>query len=241
MKRFIADLHIHTCLSPCAELDMTPLRILRRAAERGLDIVAISDHNSAENIGVASGVASERGITLLPAMEVTSSEEVHILSLFGSLEAVLRMQEIVYENLEGEIGEDKAWGHQVVVNERDEVLDFNRKLLVGATRLGVKELVEKVHSLGGLAIASHADREAFGLVTQLGFIPEDLALDALEVTRSDENLGQPHIPRVMSSDAHRLEDIGRRTTEFHLESASFEEVAMALRGVDGRRVQCGPE
>lgn len=220
---------------------MTPVRILRRAAERGLDIVAISDHNSAENIGVASGVASERGITLLPAMEITSSEEVHILSLFGSLEAVLRMQEIVYGSLEGEMSEGRAWGHQVVVNERDEVLDFNRRLLMGATSLGVKEVVEKVHGLGGLAIASHADREAFGLVTQLGFIPEDLPLDALEVTLSPENLGQPHIPRVRSSDAHRLEDIGRRTTEFYLESASFEEVAMALKGVEGRRVRCLPE
>lgn len=220
---------------------MTPVRIMNMAAERNLDIVAISDHNSAENIGVASHVASIRGITLLPAMEITSSEEVHILSLFSSVEAALRMQAVVYENLDGEIGEDRAWGHQVVVNEKEEVLGFNRKLLMGATRLGVKELVEKVHEMGGLAIASHVDREAFSLVSQLGFIPEDLPLDALEVTRASVSLGPSELPRVSSSDAHSLDDIGRRTTEFYIKRASFEEVAKALRGMEGRRVQCGSE
>ena len=87
MKRYFADLHIHSCLSPCADLDMTPLRIVRQAASVGLDIIAIADHNTAENVAAAEAVAREVGVCLLPAMEVTSAEEVHVLALFGTVDA----------------------------------------------------------------------------------------------------------------------------------------------------------
>lgn len=219
---------------------MTPLRIVERALARGLDMIAISDHNTAENIGVASEVASRRGITLFPAMEVTSSEEAHVLAVFGTSEQALKMQEIVYRNLpEGIPG--GGWGEQVVVNDRDEVLGFNQRPLFSATGLGLGALVGEIRALGGIAIASHVDREAFSVIGQLGFIPEDVEFDALEVTRPAESgallslyMG---IPRVCSSDAHRLEDIGSRTTSFYIEEATFEEVGLALRGVDGRSVK----
>ncbi len=219
---------------------MTPLRIVERALARGLDMIAISDHNSAENIGVASEVASRRGITLFPAMEVTSSEEAHVLAVFGTSEQALKMQEIVYRSLpEGIPG--GGWGEQVVVNDRDEVLGFNQRPLFSATGLGLGALVGEIRALGGIAIASHVDREAFSVIGQLGFIPEDVEFDALEVTRPAEsgdllslNMG---LPRVCSSDAHQLEDIGSRTTSFYIEEATFEEVGLALRGVDGRSVK----
>jgi predicted metal-dependent phosphoesterase TrpH len=238
LKRFVADLHIHTCLSPCAEVDMTPLRIIERALERGLDMIAISDHNSAENTGVALDVAKQKGIALFPAMEITSSEEVHVLAVFGSQEDATRMQEVVYQNLMEGVG--GGWGEQVVVNERDEVLGFNDKPLFGSTRLGLSELVREIRSAGGLAIASHVDREAFSVIGQLGFIPDDVEFDAFEVTRPAESNPllslYPGVPHVRSSDAHRLEDVGMRTTSFYMEEASFEEVGKALKEVDGRRV-----
>jgi hypothetical protein len=242
MKRFIADLHIHTCLSPCAELDMTPRRIIDKAVEKGLDMIAVSDHNSAENVGVAVKIASDKGITLLPAIEITSSEEAHILALFETVDKALKMQEVVYESLAEDVRSKRLWGHQVVVNEKDEVLGFNHRLLMGATRLSAKAVVDEVHALGGLAIASHVDREAFSLISQLGFIPEDVSIDALEVTRpssAGEILKQYFdMPWVCSSDAHQLDDVGRRTTSFFLKEASFDEVVMALKGIKGREVQC---
>jgi len=238
LNRFVADLHIHTCLSPCAEVDMTPLRIVDRALEEGLDIIAISDHNSAENTEVALKVARRKGIALLPAMEITSSEEVHVLAIFGSQKDVSLMQEVVYGHLAEGIG--GGWGEQVVVSEDDEVLAFNDKPLFGSTSLGLSALVGKIRSLGGIVIASHVDREAFSVIGQLGFIPDDVEFDAFEVTRPAEENPllslYPGVPHVRSSDAHRLEDVGRRTTSFYMEDASFEEMAKALKSVDGRGV-----
>jgi hypothetical protein len=216
---------------------MTPRRIMDRALKAGLDIVAVSDHNSSENVEVALQTAARMGLAAFAAMEIASSEEVHVLSVFGSAGEAASMQELVYENLSPGENDDRLWGSQVVVNERDEVLGFNRRLLIGATRLPVRRLVQEIRARGGLAIASHVDREAFSVISQLGFIPEDLRFDALEVTRPGA-LGDeyPGIPRVGFSDAHRLEDVGRRRTSFFMEGASLQEMALALRGAGGRRV-----
>ncbi|MEW6739085.1 MAG: PHP domain-containing protein [Nitrospirota bacterium] len=237
MKRFIADLHIHTCLSPCAELDMTPLRIIDAAVKKGLDVIAISDHNSAENAGIAMKIAQEKGIKVLPAMEVTSYEEAHVLAIFDSIEKVMGMQEIVYKNLPDGINDERLSGYQVVVNESDEVLGFNKRILFGATGLSLNALVDAIHSFGGIAVASHIDKEIFSVVSQLGFIPDDIAFDALEISyntkrqRAESVFGvYKSIPWITSSDAHHLNDIGRRTTSFFLEELFFEEIKKAFKG-----------
>lgn len=242
MKRFVADLHIHTCLSPCAELDMTPRRIIDAAVKKGLDVIAISDHNSAENAGVAAKIAEDRGIKVLPAMEVTSYEEAHVLAIFDSTENVMDMQEIIYKNLPDGINDERLSGYQVVVNEEDEVLGFNKRILFGATSLSLNTLVDTIHSFGGIAVASHIDKEIFSVISQLGFIPDDIAFDALEISyntkreRAESVFGAyGSIPWITSSDAHHLGDIGRRTTSFFLEELSFEEMVRAFKG--GRRIE----
>lgn len=237
MKRFVADLHVHSCLSPCAELDMTPARIVKRAVERSIDIVAVSDHNSAENVEAAVRAGKEKGILVIPAMEITSSEEAHVLAFFKDAAQALRMQEAVYESLTEGVNDERLWGVQVVVNEFDEVMGFNERLLIGATKIPLKALVDKIHSLGGLAVASHIDRESFSIVSQLGFIPDDIALDAIEVARRESLDAYPAYPKVLSSDAHRLDDIGRRSTTFFIKELSFEEVASAFRAAEGRTVE----
>ena len=239
-KRFFtADLHIHSCLSPCAQLDMTPKRIIRRALEEGLDIIAIADHNSCENLGVALGLAREAGISILPAMEIASAEEVHVLALFDDPAAAFGMQEKVYASLPADLENDPAfWGEQVVVDEGDLVRGFNRRLLAGATGMPLAGLVRAIHDLGGLAIASHVDREAFSVMSQLGFIPSGAGFDALEVVSAGHVprcAGESGLPAVRSSDAHRLEDVGRQRTRFWLEGASFSEIALAFKSEDGRK------
>ena len=239
---FRADLHIHTCLSPCSELSMTPARIVERAASLGINIIAMCDHNTAEHVEVTGSLAKKKGIRVMAGIEINSSEEVHILGLFGKLTDAFNMQAVVYENLQpGENNED-VFGMQVLVNEDDEVLGFNKRLLIGATDLSVNRIVELIHSFNGLAIASHIDREGFGIIGQLGFIPEGVEFDALEIscrtsrTKALEMFGlYRHIPWITSSDAHSLEDIGRKTTGFVMEHATFEELCMAIRGIGGRK------
>lgn len=242
MKRFIADLHIHTCLSSCAELDMTPLRIVNEAIKKEIDIIAITDHNSVENIEPAMNVASKKGIMLLPAMEVTSSEEAHIIALFDTIDKAIEFQEIIYKNLQKGSNDVKTFGYQVVVNEKDEILRFNDRLLFTATMLNAKKIVDLIHYFDGLAIASHIDKEVFSILSQLGFIPQDIKFDALEIScNTDKSKAEVLFKEyssftwITSSDAHHLKDIGRRPTIFYLEDPSFNEIRTAFRGL--RRIE----
>ncbi len=240
---FVADLHIHTCLSPCAELSMTPKGIVEKAASLGINIIAVCDHNSAENVEVTKDLAKKKGINVIAGMEISSSEEVHVLGFFNDTESVLKMQAVVYENLQIGENDEELFGMQVVVNEINEVLGFNKRLLIGSTNLSVNKIVELVHGLNGIAVASHIDRDVFGIIGQLGFIPRELEFDALEISgriELDEALEKfksyRHIPWVFSSDAHRIEDIGRRATRFLMNHSTFEELSLAFKGVDGRKV-----
>jgi PHP family Zn ribbon phosphoesterase len=241
LKRFKADLHMHTCLSPCSELDMTPSAIVRTAIEKGIDIIAVTDHNSAENVTAAQKAAVEARITVLAGMEMASSEEAHILALFNGVEGVMQLQDIVYKNLLPGENDEKLFGEQIVVNEKDEVLDFNKRLLIGATSLSAHDIVHIVHSLGGLSIASHVDRDAFSIISQLGFIPPDLEFDALEI--SDREKAGPLLiqyntyPFITSSDAHDIKDIGKRTTVFFMKGPTIEEMRLAFKNIDGRKVE----
>jgi len=178
LREFKADLHIHTCLSPCGDLQMSPQKIVREAVKKGINLIAICDHNSSENSEALIKASEGKGVVVLPGIEVTTKEEVHIVALFDSVDDALKMQTLIYDNLEGENDQD-VFGMQVVANAEDEVLGFNKKLLIGATNLSVEMVVDSIHSFNGLAIAAHIDREGFGIIGQLGFIPPDLQLDAL--------------------------------------------------------------
>lgn len=242
LRVFRADLHIHTCLSPCADLNMTPRTIVERAAQHGLDLIGISDHNSSENALAVVRAARGRDLKVLPGMEVTSKEEIHILALFDNIEKALQLQDIVYAHLHGE-NDPEAFGLEVIVNEHQDVLGVSNRLLIGATELSLDQVVDLIHCLDGIAIASHVDRETFGIVGQLGFIPEHLDFDALELSNNTslEDAGRrfPQYARfalLRSSDAHFPEDIGMASTSLLLAAATTEEIKKAFRGEDGRRI-----
>ncbi|KPL19532.1 MAG: hypothetical protein AMJ92_02740 [candidate division Zixibacteria bacterium SM23_81] len=242
MKRYVADLHVHTCLSPCGDLQMSPRKIVETALKKDIDIIAICDHNSCENVIAVMRAAVGRDLRVLPGMEVTSQEEVHIIALFENLEDALAMQSVVYAHLSGE-NDEEAFGMQVVVNEFSEVLDFNKRLLIGAADLSIDDVVRYIHHHAGLAIAAHIDREGFGIIGQLGFIPENLAFDALEISprspldgRREEFDRLSNYALISSSDAHHLEQIGQGTTGFLLKGPYLSEIEKALRGVEGRMV-----
>jgi 3',5'-nucleoside bisphosphate phosphatase len=242
MNIFSCDLHIHTCLSPCAELDMHPSAIVRKAIEKKIDVIAICDHNASENAGYVINAAKGTTLVVLPGMEVTSMEEVHIIALFETLEALQSFQKVIYENLSGENDED-VFGVQAIVNELGEVEGFNPRLLIGATGLSLNRLVDAVHAKGGLAVASHIDREIFGLLGQLGFVPPDALFDALEISaRTGIKKARELYPElsgysfITSSDAHFISDIGSSPTGFFLEAPTLAEIRLALKAKAGRRV-----
>lgn len=241
MKRFKADLHIHTCLSPCADLDMSPRGVVEKCLERGIDIIAVCDHNSAENAGATIRAGIQRGLYVLPGMEINSREEVHILAIFDREEQALAMQETVFHHLKG-TNRPEIFGDQVVANEFDEVEGFEDRRLIGATELGLYEIVSQVHQLAGLAIAAHVDRPSYSILSQLGFIPPDLELDALEISSHVKTetartaLRLPDtLPVVSSSDAHFLDDIGKAFTSFCCGTPSVAEMRMALMGQGERK------
>jgi len=240
LRCFKADLHIHTCLSPCTELDMSPRRILTAAKKKEIDIIGICDHNSSENSLAVMNAAKKMNINVFPGMEVTSQEEVHVLALFDEIENALKLQEYVYENLPGE-NDEEAFGMQIIVNEKEEVLGSNNKLLIGATTIPLEKIIKTIHSLNGIAIASHIDRESFSIIAQLGFIPDNLELDALEIspaiTREEAKKRYSNdYPITCSSDAHYPDDIGKAFTSFLLNDGTLTEVKKALRNEDGRKL-----
>jgi PHP family Zn ribbon phosphoesterase len=243
LQNFKADLHIHSCLSPCSDWEMSPKKIVQKSLEKRLDLIAICDHNTAENVPAILREGKRQGIVVLPGMEICSREEVHLVTLFKKLADSRDMQEYVYAHLPGE-NRPEVFGHQVIADEHDQVLGENPRLLIGATQLSLAEIVQKVHQLGGICISSHVDRPSYSVIGQLGFIPPDLHLDAVEVSYRltiEQALTQvPDLadyPCVRSSDAHFLQDIGKVWTEFVLAAPTVEEIRMALTGIEGRRIQ----
>lgn len=242
LKKFKADLHIHSCLSPCSDWEMSPKKIVQKCLASGLDLIGICDHNTAENAAAAMREGETQGLAVLPGMEICSKEEVHLVVLFDAIEDAFAMQEIVYANLPG-INQPEVFGHQVIANEHDEVLGENPRQLIGATQLGLHEIVKKAHRLGAICISSHVDRPSYSLIGQLGFIPNDLNLDGVEVShrvslkRARETVpGIENYPCVTASDAHFLDDIGKVWTDFIIAAPTVKEIQLALRGKKGRRI-----
>jgi PHP family Zn ribbon phosphoesterase len=242
LKKYKADMHIHSCLSPCGDWDMSPRRIIEKSLDVDIDLIAICDHNTVENAGVAIREGEKQGVQVLPGMEICSKEEVHILALFQDLDPARSMQSYVYANLPGE-NKPEVFGCQVVANENDEVLAENPRLLIGATRLGLQDIVKKTHELGGLSICCHVDRPAYGIINQLGFIPADLALDGVEVSRhvklADAHKTVAGIEKfscITNSDAHFLEDIGKVWTVFKMAEPTIAEIRKSLLQQEGRRI-----
>jgi len=224
---------------------MSPATIVIEAVNKGINLIAICDHNSSENSGAVIEASKGKKVTVLPGIEVTSKEEVHICALFNYIDDALEMQTLIYDNLEGE-NDDTAFGMQVVMDAEGCGLNLNHRLLIGATNLSVEKIVDAIHSLNGLAIAAHIDREGFGMIGQLGFIPPELGLDALEIS-PNMKIEEARLrfseyqkyPFLCSSDAHYPDDIGRGATSLLLEKASFKELRMALRCEGDRRISYG--
>lgn len=207
------DLHIHSCLSPCADDDMTPWNLVGMAKVKGLDVIALTDHNSALNVPEAMRAAEEYGVQLIPGMEVTAREEVHMLAYFNSVSDDLAFGEAVYSHLPDVENRANLFGNQRIIGKGDEETGVMGRLLLNATDLSLKELAQLVNRHGGVLIPAHINRGANGMIGALGLMPALPEYPAVEiydrVTCPPDALDGRHI--LCSSDAHRLEDISERT------------------------------
>jgi hypothetical protein len=243
MRRFVADLHIHTALSPCAEPSMTPGRIVAVASRSGLDMIAICDHNSAGNVEAVRDAAAAGGLRLsvLPGIEVTTREEVHVLGLFAEAAAAVAVGERVLATLPQAGREGTPAPEQSLFDARDQVVGAEHRLLAASSTLSVSEAVALIRVHGGLAVAAHLDRRAFSVLGQLGFLPEEPRFDAAEISAAGVTRGRAEqyaglgLPLISGSDSHFPEDIGSGRTMLELLEPTLPELTLALRGSCGRR------
>ena len=243
MKNHRADLHIHTTISPCGDLEMHPVKIVSEAAKKGLDIIGITDHNSTRHCSLISRLAAEQGIFVLQGAEVTTKEEVHCLVFFEKPDALNTFQGFLDENLPDILNAPEIFGYQVQVDEHETIVFEEPRLLANALNKSMEEVESFVHALNGLFIPAHIDKMKNSIYSQLGFLPAGLRADALEISMqaTPEQFGVLHpeisrYPLIRSSDAHYIDYIGMAVTYFSIANASFSEISLALRSEKGRRI-----
>lgn len=241
MRCFKADLHIHTCLSPCADIIMTAGNIIKKAVEQGLDIIAITDHNSARNVAAAVEIAAGSPLEVIPGMEVESAEGVHLLCFYDQLEQLITWQEEVYQSLPDMLNDEEYFGYQIITDQEDEFIAKEERLLATAVKMSSEDIVKKITSLGGLIIPSHIDRPYNSMLANLGFIPPGMEISILEISKhvSEKEIKErfPFIKEyslISSSDSHYLTDI-KPMMEFYMEEVSLSEIKLAVLGRNGRK------
>ena len=228
------DLHIHSCLSPCADDDMTPANICGMAHIKGLDAIAVTDHNTARNLPFVKEAADYYGLILLPGMEITTKEEVHLLGYFRDVDTAVEVGEIFSSHLPPMKNKPDYFGNQLVMNTDDEVVDVEERLLIGATDLDLAECTKIIRDHGGAAVPAHINR-GHGLLVNLGLFPEEPVFPVVEV--------RPELPvkdmliegkrRLWSSDAHHLGDILEAVSALETDRFSLGGLFDAVAGAAG--------
>ena len=227
MNTYYYDLHVHSCLSPCADNDMTPNNIAGMAAIKGLHIVALTDHNSTKNCRAFFAAAKRNGIIPIAGMEITTAEDVHLVCLFPTLESAEKFDaeyqsyRILYEN------KKEIFGDQLILDENDEIIGEEKYLLINASNLSIDEAVLLLRSYGAVVVPAHINRDENGIVAALGWIPDEPHFSCVEFRDNSNieaytqmyNLEEKTI--VTDSDAHYLWDISEAENSFVLEDEPY--------------------
>jgi PHP family Zn ribbon phosphoesterase len=242
MKKFRADLHVHTVLSPCAEVEMIPPLIVQQALEKSIDLIAITDHNASANVRAVQKAAQGTNLTILPGMEVQSREDVHLLTLFDTLDVLETWQAQVDAALPDLPNRADYFGEQFVVDEIGEFVQRETRLLLTSTQFSIDEIFARVNALGGLVIPAHVERTSYGLFPTLGLISDEWNVPALEISRhtspEKDAVAFPALRKyslIQSGDVHRLNEFLGMTV-FTINSPTLMEIRLALNCIDGRSV-----
>ncbi len=231
------DLHIHSCLSPCGDDDMTPGNIVGMAAIKGLDVIAVTDHNSCKNCPAVMKLAEQFGVLAIPGMEINTSEEVHAVCLFPTLEQALAFDACVYDRLMKFPNKETVFGKQQICNEEDEVIGTEPYLLINSVDISFDELWELVRSYDGVMFPAHVEKTANSLIANLGFVPPDSRFRTAELKDLKKLHGvrekNPYLDtcRIISnSDAHYLEHIHEPELTIPVREKSIQGVLDTLLG-----------
>lgn len=203
------DLHIHSCLSPCADDEMTPYNIVHMAKLKGLDMIAVTDHNTAGNLPALCHAGEEIKLTVVPGMELTTREEVHVLAYFPELSRALECDWHVRKHLPQVPNDPRFFGNQIIMGAEDEMFGIEPLSLLQALELSIEELFALVRRCGGVPVPAHIDRESHGILSVLGFINPGLGVTVAELSRGAKDFSVPRgiTKTLVSSDAHQLGDI----------------------------------
>ncbi|RQD75684.1 MAG: PHP domain-containing protein [Halanaerobium sp. MSAO_Bac5] len=241
MLKFKSDLHLHSVLSPCADLLMTPAEIVNKAKQEGIEVLALTDHNSAENAEVFKYFCEQNDIFFIPAMETETREEIHILSFFPDLASLFEWQEIVYANLPEIENDEDFFGPQIKCSFSDEFQSKVGRFLAGSSELSLEKCLKTISSLGGIVIPSHMDRRN-SIISQLGFIPPELGIETIEISKNttieEVSKKQPQLlcyQMIQNSDSHYLKEI-RSYHNLVMQERSFAEFLKAVKGEKGRKI-----
>jgi len=257
MTAILADLHIHTALSPCASRQMLPRNIVHTCLDRGLTMIAICDHNSAANVSAVTEAAKRESgevLKVVPGIEVTTREEVHVLGLFPALEGALAVGKSILETLPEERRTEEPsipaaanpGSEQWILDAQDRRTATERRLLTAASGYSLEEAANLISRHGGFTVAAHVDRRAFSVLGQLGFFPETPRFFAAEISAAGvarmrkgklqiEEVREHHLPLISGSDSHSLEEIACSSTAFQMAEPCFAELVLAIQGIGSRR------
>ena len=230
MSRYYCDLHIHSCLSPCGDDDMTPGNIVGMAVLNGLNIVALTDHNSTKNCPAFFKIAKDYGIIPIAGAEITTSEDIHAVCLFRSLEAAMEFGEFLESKRVRIENQSDIFGKQIIVDENDEPCGEEKYLLINAVELSLDEAFNEVVKRGGVCYPAHIDRNSNGIISMLGDFPPEPEFTAFELN-DIKSLGaclaefpilaKRRLVHVASSDAHSLTDISEKEFSIELEDEPY--------------------
>ena len=215
---FFYDMHIHSDLSPCGDFDMTPNNIVNMSYIKGLNIISVTDHNTTENLPAIMEISEKMNIKLIPGIEVTSKEEVHVLCYFKELNDALQFGKLIYNSLPDIKNIKSIFGQQNIYNYKDEIIGTLDKLLINASGYSLTEIYTMTKKYHGVMIPAHINKKSNSLLSVLGFIPFDININFVEVYPESE-LNEKIIKNLnilKNSDAHNLIDISEAVNSFEL-------------------------
>lgn len=238
---YTADLHLHTVLSPCADLSMGPRDIVKKAIEQKLDMIAVTDHNSAENVKAVVNAAAGTGLTVVPGMEVYVREGAHMICLFPDADTDMEFQQFVYQHLQDGKSDPDIFGQQIVVDEQENIIGENDRLLAFPLKASLEMVAKRTAELQGIIFPAHIDRKSFSLLRVLGFIPDNLNIDAVEISGEYDDaaktirwLKNSRYAVLRNSDSHHIDLVGSKKTHLKLAAPNFTELKLAIQARAGR-------
>ncbi len=244
MKKYRADLHIHTVLSPCADLEMSPDKIVQKAIDRGIDIIAITDHNATGQCAMVKKHAEKTKLIVINGCEVNSQEEVHAICLFEDDYTRDQFQQFLDQYLPEIPNNPEYNGHQIIVDDQNNIVHHSPHYLLSPLQVDLETIEKYTHQLNGIFIPAHIDRPISSIYSQFGYLPSDMNVDGMQLSKfaPENEIRQQYdihkeVSLITASDAHYIEDVGSAHTFFHLFEPTFQELRWALNQKNGRFVK----